>query len=466
MAWREKLATALLFLAAALLPVLADTQAVRAGNMTVQIAPWQGWMGQPDDEKVYEVVRGDARVLAEEAGPTRVRVEVTFHREPEGTVPPLTLQVDFVPRWPGYEYDIEVTDADGARIPARRQSGLERQILVRVPARDGVYYVQAAPPDDGVSAPPGEEARTVREPTTGLVATVCRWYDGRRAALSFRFDDSYPSHIRRAIPMLREYGYCGTFYINPGVDEFIAHRVEWEACAARGDQEFANHTMHHQGAGDDAEVDRELGEAATYIRSLFPGRSGLICFNPGGGTVWTHAMPLRQFLDRHNLVCPRPRLAISMTNNRVSAYRDLLKQAIETGAWAMALFHQIEKPWVTEENFRAVLEITREREPDLWIAGMTAVHKYERERACSALSLRREGADAVRLSITCSTDPALYDQPLTVQIGLPDGWTPHTVRIADAQHNAVAIRRAMNGDRPVIRFDLPPKNGEYLIQRR
>jgi len=97
---------------------------------------------------------------------------------------------------------------------------------------------------------------------------------------------------------------------------------------------------------------------------------------------------------------------------------------------------------------------------------MTAVHKYERERTCSALALRSEGTDAVRLSLTCGTGPDRYDQPLTVQLALPDEWTPATVQVWGAQDQAVATRTAINGARPVIRFSLPPNSGEYLIQRR
>ena len=35
---------------------------------------------------------------------------------------------------------------------------------------------------------------------------ICRWYGGKKAALSLRFDDSHPTHVTVAIPMLDEYG--------------------------------------------------------------------------------------------------------------------------------------------------------------------------------------------------------------------------------------------------------------------
>lgn len=449
---------------------LAVTAAVaspvaQAGNMTVQVAPWQAWMGEPEHAAAYEAARATARVRAEQVGPSRVRIDLAVEPVPGGFGVPLVLQVEFVPRWPGYEYDLEVLDDAGARMPARRPSYLARQLLIPVPARSATCFVQATRPDRDDPPPPDEAARGALEPQTGLVANVCRWFDGRQAAVSFRFDDSYPSHILTAIPVLREYGYTGTFFINPGSGEYLAHREAWETCAAQGDQEFANHTMHHHGARDDDEVDRELGEPARYIRGLFPGKSALICFNPGGGTVWTHSRPLRQFLDKHRLVDARPRLAISMTNARVEEYRALLDRGIETGAWVMSLFHQIDTPWVSEETFRAVLEITRGREAKVWIAGMAAVHKYERARDLAALTLHAESADAVRMEVSCGTDPALYDQPLTVQLSLPEAWEPHTVEVRDAAGAAIVARVAEQPGKPVVRFDVPARNATYRISR-
>ena len=178
----------------------------QAGNMTVQIAPWQDWMGDASQAETYEAARRTARVVAEQVGPSRVKMELVMDDAAPGPDQPLTLQVDFVPRWPGYEHDLEVLDDAGARMAARRPSYLERRLLIPVPARNATYHVQAVRPDPDAPPPTDEAARTAREPETGLAATICRWFDGRQAAVSFRFDDSYPSHILTAIPILREYG--------------------------------------------------------------------------------------------------------------------------------------------------------------------------------------------------------------------------------------------------------------------
>ena len=50
--------------------------------------------------------------------------------------------------------------------------------------------------------------RTIR--SLPLRLSVAKWRDGRAAALSIRFDDSHPTHLAKAVPILREYGFRGT----------------------------------------------------------------------------------------------------------------------------------------------------------------------------------------------------------------------------------------------------------------
>ena len=54
--------------------------------------------------------------------------------------------------------------------------------------------------------------------TADAPARVCRWFGGKQAALSLRFDDSHPTHIEVGVPILDELGLIGTFLVNPGND--------------------------------------------------------------------------------------------------------------------------------------------------------------------------------------------------------------------------------------------------------
>ena len=42
----------------------------------------------------------------------------------------------------------------------------------------------------------------ITDAASGSCLGIARWHDGRRAALSIRFDDSHPTHLTKAVPIL------------------------------------------------------------------------------------------------------------------------------------------------------------------------------------------------------------------------------------------------------------------------
>lgn len=409
--------------------------------------------------EAYEQARQAAQIAAE-AVTDGVRIHLLTGALQPAT--PLAVHVKFRPLWPGYEYDVAVQDEQGNYLPARRRTELPDELIFWMSPESDTYYVRAQNPHAGLPPLPAETERNAQEPTTGLKATICRWPEGRQAAVSFRFDDSYPSHILSALPLLRQYGFQGTFYIIPGASEYLAYKNAWEACARQGDQEFANHTMHHYGATNEEETEREIGEATAYIRQLFP-QAGLICFSPGGGTIWIHSRPLRYFLDKYRLIIPRPQLALSLTEHSASDFPMLLEQAIEKQAWLMALFHQIKKPWLSEETFRTVLEMTRAHQEMLWIAGMARVYKYQQAREHARLTLEKIAEKAVKLTLSCATNPLLFDEPLTIELTLPEKWPSSDVKIRSEKSERVPFHILGNIAPAKIRFSARAISAAYII---
>jgi hypothetical protein len=99
------------------------------------------------------------------------------------------------------------------------------------------------------------------------------------------------------------------------------------------------------------------------------------------------------------------------------------------------------------------------------VAGVADVQKYQDERAATALALRQGPGGSLTLAVTCGVDRELYDQPLTIELALPDGWPAEALRVKDRREAAVTTRVATANGRPVVRFDVPPTNAEYLITR-
>lgn len=316
---------------------------------------------------------------------------------PKTETTPLVIRVDLpnsgARAWPAA--DVEVRDAQGKALLVRR-NGIEWfNLLIPVPPAVGTYFVQAVPATGG-TPPPSEKERVLMD--TGLRLSISKWHDGRAAALSIRFDDSHPTQLTNAVPILNEYGFRGTFMVNPGASEpgsrrrsdFAAHQIEWETVGRQGEHEFANHSAHHRGGFGDEDMEAEIGDAAQAIWKLTPGKSKLMALNLGGGTRWETTRTLRYYLDKYYQFDASEN-STGMDDsygNRVANFRRILEQHIERGLWCRIHYHYIGDGLSSSEaNFRAALDIAKEHAADLWIAGMADVYKYQTERTAAKLTL-------------------------------------------------------------------------------
>jgi len=433
--------------------------------VVVVAAPPAGAAEVAGAEVALDQYEGPAEVSATAVERFCLRIDL----DPKGEQQPLTIRVDLAQSgpdtWP--VEDAQVTDATGKLVPVRRNGTEWGRLFIPTSPTAQTYLVKAVTPPQGRLNPPSfpQTGRDVVEAGTGLRARVCEWFDGRRAALSLRFDDSHPTHILKTIPILREYGFRGTFMVNPGSADYQEHREAWEACAAQGDQEFANHTMHHRGALSDEELETEVGAAAEYIRSLFPGRSGLLALNRGGGTTWVTKRPFRQCLEKHLLFVVEGSLGMDDTyGERVQAFRTHLEQHLERGLWCRAHFHYIgDGLSTTEANFRAALDVAREHAGELWIAGMADIYKYQLERRATKLALRPTAPGGVTLAVSCATDPGLFDQPLTLEVTLPAAASAPGLTVTKVGAEAIAARAVPGMEGKVWRFDISPTDATYAL---
>ena len=397
--------------------------------------------------------------------------------DPAGGAKPLRIHAELPesgPRaWPAA--DVEVRDAQGKALMVRR-AGIEwHKLSFSVPAVAASYFVQAVQPAGGKPALPSEKERVIADDVTRLRLGITKWHDGRKAALSIRFDDSHPTHLSKAIPILREYGFRGTFMVNPGASEpgnrrrseFEAHRAEWETVARQGDHELANHSAHHRGAVGDDDMEAEVGTAAQAIWKLTPGKSKLMALNLGGGTRWETTRTLRYYLDKyHQFDASQNSTGMDDSyGNRVANFRRVLEQHIERGLWCRIHYHYIGDGLSSSEaNFRAALDVAKEHQSDLWIAGMADIHKYQTERNASKLALQQSRSNRLTFQLACLTDAALYDQPLTIEALLPPSSDAGRFVVKDGNGKAVPSRAAQVNGVSALRFDVAPRNAVYVIE--
>ena len=419
---------------------------------------------------------GPATIHAELTGRHKLEINFDPGTESRGVVIRVELPVVGRNAWPAA--DVAVFNSKGQSIAVRR-AGIEwHKLRIAVPPERSTFVIRTVDVAGDKPRIRPEEERTATDPTTGVRATICRWYDGRRAALSIRFDDSHPTHLSTAIPILNEYGFRGTFMVNPGApnagslhsrrrSSFQEHLSGWEAVAQRGNHEFANHTLEHKGAGNDEETEYQIGEASSAIWKLFPSKSRLFALNLGGGTWWTTTRTLRFYLDKYHLFDASSGSTgmDDVYGNRVAEFRRLLERHLERGGWYRVHYHSIGNGQSSSEaNFRSALDIAQEHEADLWIAGMADIYKYQTERRGAALAIEDSGPGGIGLRLSCATPLQLYDQPLTIELMLPNSWPPNRVTVQNEHGQDMAIRSQRTTGKTVVRFDVAPRDARYSIR--
>jgi len=213
-------------------------------------------------------------------------------------------------------------------------------------------------------------------------------------------------------------------------------------------------------------MEAEIGAAAQAIWNLTPGRSKLLALNLGGGTRWETTHTLRYYLDKYHQFDISGSLGMDdVYGRRVAAFREHVEGHLARGLWCRVHFHYIgEGLSSSEANFRAALDIAKEHQSDLWIAGMADIHKYQTQRNASKLTLRQSDSQRLTFQLTCLTDATLYDQPLTLEVAYPASLDVSRPTVKDAQGKAIFLRAGEAQGVPVLRFDVPPQDAVYSIE--
>lgn len=408
----------------------------------------------------YAFEEGSGRIEAQAEGAFRLRVAVMPSADASRTLR-IELPESGPRTWP--IADVRVVDGEGAPLAVRR-SGIEWAKLAIPLAPDlSEIVVEAVEPAGGWPVRTSDRDRRIEGGPEGASVRIATWPGGKAAALSFRFDDSDPSHLDRVDPVLREYGFRGTFMVNPGPDEpgsrrrsdFQARLEDWKALAERRDHELANHTARHRGAANDEEMDAEIRLAAGIIRELAPHQGRLMALNLGGGTTWTTTRTLRHYLECYDQFEIGGSLGMDdVYGGRVEAFQKHLETHLERGLWARVHYHGIgEGKGASEANFRAALEIAGQHRDRIWNAGMAEIHRYQVARDRARLVPADSGPGELVFRLETTTDPALYDRPLEIEARLPAVWVG--VKIENGEGEEIPHTQVSEEGGRLVRFELP-----------
>ena len=298
---------------------------------------------------------------------------------------------------------------------------------------------------------------------------IARWKNDARAAVSLYYDDGTDSAFDFAVPSLLRRRIPGTFYLCCGWFEGdkAPKLARWSLCREHPEIVLGNHTWGHCGVQDAADLARELHRNAEALRAVsgLPPRA-LVSFGIPGGVPWK-VTPEEQAarLAAENLVLRR-RYAPENTGGPAGSHKDVrmntfedavavLERAEASGGWEPLLFHGVGGDWIAypaSAHERLLAEIDRRRaDGRLWPGATIAVHKYAAERDAASLAPRPAPDGALAAAeLSFGTDPARYDEPLTVVADVPADRDGIVVETAGAP-----ARRAPAVDGRAL-FDVAP----------
>jgi peptidoglycan/xylan/chitin deacetylase (PgdA/CDA1 family) len=322
---------------------------------------------------------------------------------------------------------------------------------------------------------PGTACSVVKEPGSGRTS-IAKWKDDKLGAFSLTFDDSNTSQADIAVPALIRRGLVGSWYITPGHPRYFdpsfrachddipncppdctdSRATVWEIDALNSGQELANHTWDHSGWNDCAGANVQIGECARHIRALTGKPDSLMTFSLPGG-VPTECTDLGSILDKYHCVEREGTISGGPAAEMI-AYA---QGAIDGGEWRKVLYHHVDGVTgylpVSCSDFIDFLDWLVTRKSSIWIATYIDALKYSEERDTADVAVAETTPDSIRLNLTSSKDPVLYDLPLTLITEVPVHWD--ACRVAQGGQSKV-FPIAVKG---IARYDAVPNKGEIHL---
>jgi peptidoglycan/xylan/chitin deacetylase (PgdA/CDA1 family) len=273
---------------------------------------------------------------------------------------------------------------------------------------------------------------------------IAKWKGDKTAAFMLMFDDSAQSQVKIAVPELVKRDMVGTFYVNAGSGQYSALREDWEKKLPALGMEIANHTFTHKGALDIPDLEDELAKNNEVIyRVVSGGKPRLVSFGiPGvaAGKWNITKAQLAEELPKFHLI-ERPPVDGHFAFIHLKTADEMFKfaqQAIDSGSAQYVLFHGVGGDWLTcpLPEFTSLLDKLAAVHDKLWIAGHIAVYQYESERDAARVQASM-GAKQITVKLSCTADPAFFDEALTLVTRVPAGWK--RCRIVQGALSSVAV---------------------------
>lgn len=281
---------------------------------------------------------------------------------------------------------------------------------------------------------------------------------------------------------------------NPVIPEFAEEPTTWEDFKVYASQghEIASHTITHPKLAvlDEANMLYELEQCKSDIQKFLGNKYTFTCECPYGTEnerVMEYAhkiypalrsrMP-ETFLEELNRASKKqpgqsnkeyvqwqrgPVRKISM--GEMKSYVDTC--IVHNNIWLVLVFHGIDGiGWEprTGAEIQEYFSYIKEKDPYVWVATFGDVTKYIRERKNSTVTGIVQG-DAIKVSITSSLDPKVYDVPVTLKTYVP-AWKAALLTKKTTQEKQPALQIQKDDMGSYVLYSVKPGDGEIILTKQ
>ena len=307
---------------------------------------------------------------------------------------------------------------------------------------------------------------------------VATWYQFKKAAVTYTFDDNTPKQLTVAIPIFDTYNFKATLF--PVTD----WKPDWAGMQSASDRghEVASHTLSHPhlDALSPADQENELKTSQSIINSKIAHARCLTIAYP-------FCAPSDKNLTRKYFIAgricsgmiekstPQDFYRISaLTAGSLGPYKlaadfnKIVSEAKDQGGWCVFMIHGIDDDGgyspLQSKELNAHLAFVSAHPDDYWVATFLNAVKYIRERNALSVNETAVKRKSLKITITDTLDHEIYNLPVTLRRELPAHWKNAQVY---AGGKTLFSSMTSEGTKRFVVFDVTPgKKLLYVIKAR
>jgi oligosaccharide reducing-end xylanase len=305
---------------------------------------------------------------------------------------------------------------------------------------------------------------------------VATWYQFKKAAVSYTFDDNTAKQLTVALPLFDQYDFNVTLNTVTG---WNPNWTELKKASVNG-HEIASHTISHPVLNtlNVADQEKELQESQSAInKNITDARCVTIAY-PNcvvGDLPAIQKYYIAGRICSGTIIPAKPsdfyRLSsiIAGTQGSIKTAQDFntkVSLAKSSKGWCLFLIHGIDDDggWspVQSSELGTHLKFMNDNAGDYWVGTFGDVVKYIQERNAVSLVETVLSSDSLKLSVTDHLNDTIYNVPLTMKKLLPEGWPSAKVYVENVLiHSSISV----SGDKTYVVFDAVPDRGEIYLAK-